>query len=350
MKDILICGYYGFKNSGDDALLLSIIQQLKGMRADIKISVLSNNPEETIKKYGVDAKKRDGIFSLITAVMGCKMLILGGGTLIQDRTSTKSLVYYLAVVILALIFGKKVMLYANGIGPLKNKKITAKILNRVDLITLRDKNSLAELKEMGVKKPRIELTADSVFGLDFIKKPTPFEGDYFCVSIRDYNHFPKDFCEQLAKVCDYISQEFNCYPLFIPFQHDKDLEITEKISSMTKKGVTVTALPEPDDLISILSGARLCIGMRLHSLIYSALCAVPLIGLVYDPKVSGFLDYMGENKYFDVERLSSDELINAVNDCFENNSKIRLDMGKKLEKMKELAKKNAQLAIELPEE
>lgn len=351
MKDILICGYYGFKNSGDDALLLSIIQQLKGLNKDLRISVLSNNPAETNQAYGIDAKKRDNIYELFKAIINCRMLILGGGTLIQDRTSTKSLVYYLTVILLALIFKKKVMLYANGIGPLKHKRLASRILNRVDLITLRDENSLAELKEMGVMNPHIELTADCAFSLDFSRKPSPFKDSYFCVSVREYKNLPADFCRLIADTCDYIYKKFNCYPIFIPFQKDKDLNITKEIISlMTQKSEILSENYELEDIMGIISDAKLCIGMRLHSLIYSSLCSIPLIGLVYDPKVSGFMEYIGQSRYLDSEKLAYDELVNSVDYCFVNNVEIKKDMAKRLENMRELSQKNAQLAIELLEE
>ena len=95
LSDILILGYYGFKNSGDDTLLLSIIQQLKKHDETLKLCVLSQTPEETKAKYGVNAVKRNNPVALIKALLSCKMLLVGGGTLIQDGTSTKSLLYYL---------------------------------------------------------------------------------------------------------------------------------------------------------------------------------------------------------------------------------------------------------------
>ncbi len=363
MSDILICGYYGFKNSGDDALLLSIINQLKKQKKDIKITVLSKNPQETEKIYNVKAVKRDNIFSLICSLFSCRMLLLGGGTLIQDGTSTKSLLYYLYIIRIAQLFGKKIMLYSNGIGPLdeSNRGITKKILNRVNLITLRDKISLDELEKTGVNKPAIILTADSAFCIDCENTPgienykkqceIPDGKKYFCIAVRNHNKLSENFCEYMAKACDYICEKYDCYPVFLPFQKKNDSEITEMVRKMmkNKSGIADTEY-DVSVLLDFMSDSQLCIGMRLHSLIYSAICKIPLIGLVYDPKVTGFMDYIGQKHCLNAEDLIYDKLVNEIDYCFANCEDIKKELEQNLKKMKSLAQKNAELAIELLEE
>ena len=97
------------------------------------------------------------------------MLLFGGGSLLQDTTSSKSILYYLAILFLAQKCKMRTMLYANGIGPIVNKhnrRIAAKILNKVDVITLRDDKSDEELKSLGVNKPEVIITADPAFTID----------------------------------------------------------------------------------------------------------------------------------------------------------------------------------------
>ena len=127
MKEILICGYYGFENSGDDALLKAVLTELNKNISEAKLVVLSKNPKETKKKYNINSIGRTNPLSLVYHLIKSRLMIFGGGTLIQDATSTKSLVYYLLLILLARIFNTKVMLYANGIGSIseKNRKITA---------------------------------------------------------------------------------------------------------------------------------------------------------------------------------------------------------------------------------
>ena len=360
MSDVLILGYYGFRNSGDDALLLSITEELRKQKEDIKITVLSKNPKETEKLYGVSAVKRDNIFSVLLKMISCKVFVLGGGTLIQDGTSTKSLLYYLYMLRLCLFFGKKVMLYANGIGPLadKNIKITKKILNKVDLITLRDKNSYDELEKIGVTKPRIILTADSAFCLEYTnckklfeektKAGVPADNGYFIVSVRDHKRLPCDFVKTMSDACDYIHDKYGLNAVFMPFQKSRDTEITNQIRNMMKsESYEWDSESEISLLLNFIKEARLVVGMRLHSLIYAALVKVPEIGLVYDPKVQGFMEYMGQNQFEDAEKLSFPNLKKRIDFCFDNREKIIEELSINLDRMKELSKKNAEYLIKL---
>jgi len=360
LSDIVICGYYGFKNSGDDALLLSIIQQIKKYKNDIDITVLSKNPEETERIYGVGAVKRDAIFAVLKSLFSCKLLVLGGGTLIQDRTSTKSLIYYLLIICIALVFRKKVMLYSNGIGPVKEKnvRLTRKILNRVNLITLRDKQSAYELEKMGINKPKIVITADSAFCLEsksgadiaeFKKKHNiPTDKKYVCIAVREHKKLCSDFCENIANMCDYILKKYDCIPVFIPFQAEKDSEITKRIMEMMKeKSLVADVSYSILELVEFMSSAELCVGMRLHSLIYSTISQTPLIGLSYDPKVSGFMEYLGQKQCLDAEKLDYDELINCVDYYLCLADEIEKEIKESCVKMRALAEENAKLLAEL---
>ena len=349
MTDILLLGYYGFKNSGDDALLLSIIQQLKKTDYGLSLCVLSYNPEETRKQFGIDAVDRNNILSVIKAIKSSKMLIVGGGTLIQDSTSTKSLIYYLAVIKLAQIFKKKVMLYANGIGPVKeeNIKITKRILNKVDLITLREELSLDELKKIGVDKPKIILTADSVFGIDYNKKAYE-KNQYQLVSVRNHKRLGKNFCADIAKLCDEMYEKHGISTVFIPFQKKNDMEITEQIRLLMKSESEVFDTEcDFSELMSLTENARLCIGMRLHSLIYSVISKVPCVGLVYDQKVKAFMDYIELGNYLDVSDLEYKDLLDKVNYSLANSEEIKKNLDKKSLELRELAQENAKLALKL---
>ena len=358
LSDILILGYYGFKNSGDDALLLSIIQQLRRIDNNLSLCVLSQNPAETSRIYNVKAVKRDNPIELVRAILSCKMLLVGGGTLVQDRTSTKSLLYYLYVIRFALMLGKKVMLYSNGIGPLKeeNRSLTKKILNRVNLITLRDKISQDELLRLGVTKPEIILTADAAFGIDYDKSDDISalleknrihrNKDYFCIAVRDSKN--PEFSKIIAEACDYVSEKYGLYPVFMPFQKSKDSNITQEIQKKMKaeSGAFNTEC-NISELLNFISGAKALLGMRLHSLIYASICRVPLIGLVYDPKVKGFMEYIGQDSYADCDKISADELKKLCDKCLENSDKTKKQLEENYQIMREQAIENAVMAVNL---
>ena len=167
MSDVIISGYYGLGNSGDEALLKSIVSDLKSINPDITITALSGNASITNKLYGIKTVNRLNPFSIIREFRSAKLLISGGGTLIQDATSTKSLLYYLGIISLAKKMGLKVMLYANGMGPIRHKNVERvnKVLNNVELITLRENVSLEEIKRCGITRPNVLVTADPAFNL-----------------------------------------------------------------------------------------------------------------------------------------------------------------------------------------
>ncbi|MBS7297585.1 MAG: polysaccharide pyruvyl transferase CsaB [Eubacteriales bacterium] len=350
MSDVVISGYYGFRNNGDDALLMSIINDLKSEKPDIEIVVLSKNPAETERIYNVRAVNRQDLFGVVKEIKRTRMLISGGGTLIQDGTSTKSLMYYLSIISVALMLGKKVMLYANGIGPLSsklNRRITAGVLNKVNIITLRDEVSFSELKEIGVHKPNIEITADPAFNLKYDGSTKNRKGKML-VSVRPWKKLKGDFCEVLAKVCDYASTQYGLEIVFLPMQRRVDEEITGRIRDiMSAKSDVMDADYDINKLLTVFEDMDLCLGMRLHTLIYSAVTCTPLVGLVYDPKVNGFLDYIGIGNQVDVETITYEQLKTAVDKSMSDTEKQYSELLKKREELKGKADRNVQLAIEL---
>ena len=135
--DVALSGYYGFHNSGDDALLEAILKSLKAKKPEIRPIVFSARPKETMRQYGVDAAHRFSPVSLSRYLRKTHILINGGGSLLQDKTSSKSLWYYLYVMHLARKKGAAVYVYANGIGPLHgaNCKRAARALSAAAQIT-----------------------------------------------------------------------------------------------------------------------------------------------------------------------------------------------------------------------
>lgn len=356
---IVISGYYGFENSGDDALLMSIINDIKKNDERAEITVLSKNPKKTKMKYMVDAADRYNPCSLLKAIYSCDLLISGGGTLIQDVTSTKSLFYYLFVIKIAQFFKKKVMLYANGIGPLnsfKNIENTRKILDKVDLITLRDPKSLEELQKIGISKPRVELTADPAFLIeanDLGKSVleaygVPKNKPLMCVSVRDWKNNPDDFEEIIAKFCDYAAEKYGLYTVFLTMQQKTDFAVSSNIrEKMRNKSVVIGANYPVETVLSVIDEMTVTVGMRLHTLIYSSSMMIPSIGIVYDPKVNGFLEYLGENSYTTVEALSYEALCKNL-DCVKNDyDRLCTDLKYHIRSLKNKAQENGRLLKEL---
>ncbi len=321
MSDIIISGYHGFANSGDEALLYAILNTLRKQKPDIDVTVLSKIPEETSAEYNVKSIYRYNYFKIKKAMKQSKMLLFGGGSLLQDVTSSKSILYYLAVIALANRCGIKTMLYANGIGPIvkkRNRYLASRILNKADIITLRDDKSDEELKSLGVTGPKVVITADPAFTID---TNVSFSGEYFTnragvpsgtklcvVSIRDFKNASPFFADEMARFCDYIIKAHGIYPLFVPMQYPADMEISRKVmAKMQGKSYIINRELSVAEMFSVLSEAEMIIGMRLHSLIYATTLAIPAMAIVYDPKISAFMESLNQPDRIDVSTFNFDE-------------------------------------------
>ncbi len=303
---VVMSGYYGFDNAGDDAILQAVHQEIQADRQgeNIEITVLSNNPKETTARYGLKAVHRFQVLSVLETVFRCDGLISGGGSLLQDRTSTRSLLYYLSVIRLAELFHKPVFLYANGIGPVTrdpNQRRVKRAVERATVVTLRDQDSAQILRDMGVKRKDLRVTADPVQLLTpapvaegkKILKEVGIDGAFVVVSVRDWTFMGK-FPRELAKLCDHLYATYELDILFVLMQPVRDFPVSREVQrKMVKPSHILQEDVTPAQLMAVLGQAKLCVAMRLHTLIFSGRMGVPLLGLVYDPKVESYLKELG---------------------------------------------------------
>ena len=359
MSDIVISGYYGLGNSGDEALLKSIVSDLKKINPDITITALSGNAALTEKLYGIKTISRTNIFSIIREFRSAKLLLSGGGTLIQDATSTKSLIYYLGIISLAKKMGLKVMLYANGMGPIKDKNIKKvnKVLEDVELITLRESTSLEEIKRCNITKPEVVVTADPAFNLEpsdeecadkILLEYGIEEGEKIvAVSVRDCATNGADFEEQMAKALDNVARR-GYVPVFIPMQMKMDLDISLRVAAkMKEKSKIIDCELSVSDMLAIIGRCSIACGMRLHMLIFASVMNVPMAGIAYDPKIKGFMEYMNQKNYVELKNFEGEEFERVLASVLENQAELQEKLMTDSIPLREKAKKNAYLAIEL---
>ncbi len=360
-KKILISGYYGFDNSGDDAILKAIVKDIKRIGKNVKITALSNNPSCTKEIYDIEAVNRFGIKGVVRAIKDCDLFISGGGSLLQDVTSTRSLLYYITLMKLAKLYKKPVMVYANGIGPINrniNRVLTRNILNKVDLITLRDEDSKIFLEELGVKNENIHVTADPVFNLEpsdraiilkiLKKEAIPLDKPLVGVSIREWKD-AHNLVDNMAKSIDYIGNKYNSNIILIPMHYPEDLSISYDILNKVSGNncYVLSNKYSVEDIMGIINGLEMIIAMRLHSLIYAASQGVPMVGLIYDPKIEGFLRSIDMDYMCYVEDMDYDELIENIDYVWNNREKLKFKLKKLDQHMKEKAVKNAHMALDL---
>ena len=359
--DVMISGYYGFHNSGDDSILKAMVDSLSMHRPDIRILALSNDPAETKAIYGIDAIHRFNIPRILWNMRKTRLLISGGGSLIQDITSDKSLTYYLGIIRMGKRMGAKVMLYANGIGPIRhdsNHKKIRKVLSAVDLITLREPSSLAELKRFGVDGPEIRVTADPAFNLVaaspeesamLVEKTGLPAGKPYCgIAIRPWRYADRDLEKTVAQVADYIRQKHGIEVLFIPMQEARDLPVSRKtLDLMQERGYLLEGHPTPSQLLGVVGGAQFILGMRLHTLIYAAKMGTPVIGLTYDPKVEATMRYIGQEFTEPVEHVNPITICRYVDRIVAEHDTLTAALKSAGQESENKAIENTRLALEL---
>ncbi|MBQ7950985.1 MAG: polysaccharide pyruvyl transferase CsaB [Clostridia bacterium] len=356
-SDIVLSGYYGFRNSGDDAILKMIIQDIRAIDPKLGITILSNRPADTKRIYSVNAVNRWNFFAIRKVMKDSRLFISGGGSVIQDVTSTKSLLYYLCLILMAKRYGNKVMLYANGIGPVRkkaNQKRAKNVLNRVDVITLREEDSQDILNEMGVINPKTVVTCDPVVALKDIDidqaetllyRHNLFGKPYIVVSLREWKTIPI-FEAELLEGLKEIKRKHNCELLFLPMQHPHDVAINQKYAKLTNS-VCITKRLSADMCIGLAKHSLLAVGMRLHILIYAFAANVPSIGLAYDPKVESVMRYFGQDTYMGLLEFTKMSFTSKADRILSNREGIRNDLSVRLHELKAKNKINIDFVFKL---
>ena len=358
--DVVLSGYYGFHNSGDDALLLAILKSLREKMPNIRTLVLSATPQETARIYKTDAIHRFSVSAVARAFSKAHLLLFGGGSLLQDVTSKKSLWYYLYIMRMARKKGAGVYVYANGIGPLhgKNRNRAARAVEAADMVTLRDQASLEELLDMGVAGPPMRVMADPALTLSGIprdavqelleKEGAPAGTRYFGISLRAWQGNDRIYLSQIAKVADYAAKTYGLTPIFIPMKRVTDSKVAERLAAHMETPLCVLqaeyTVPE---LVGIVHACDLILSMRLHTLVYAVGGGVPVIGLAYDPKVTGFMQYIEKPYIADMEDTKAEKLCGYVDAIYKDYETEKKNLHQKATELKKRADENADLAIEL---
>ena len=360
---VVMSGYYGFSNAGDDAILESIQQAIHEASDDVAVTVLSNDPELTHAQYGMDAIPRFRVWKVFSALRRSDALLSGGGSLLQDTTSTRSLLYYLAVIRCAQWLGKPVMLYANGIGPVRrpaNRRRVKKVVERATLVTLRDHSSARELADMGVDRPDLYVTADPVFhlspapearGRELLQAAGLAPGmPFVAVSVRDWPD-TEHFCKELARLCDHLRRTHGMEVLFLLMQPSRDRTAAQQVRQFMKEPSFLLDEPcTPRELMAVLGQARLCLAMRLHTLIFAARMAVPSMGLVYDPKVDSYLRELDLPAAGYVDSFDGDEAIRRADAMMAEYGDVLARLRQKSAQLTQAARENERLLLEMLEQ
>jgi len=284
-KRFVLSGYFGFKNFGDEAILAVLVNKLKN--EGYGVTVISSDPKFTISQYKhIRSVYTFNLTNIIGAITKSDVLISGGGSLLQDVTSLKSLIYYLGIIFLGLIFRKKVIVFAQGIGPINNKfgqLLTRAILRHCNYVSVRDEKSLELMKSWDIDA---ELLCDPIFSTkiktSIVKTPS------VAIQLRNFRTLNMDFIDRLAqKVCkEFPDKTIEIYS----FQDSIDLEICKKFQESMHmlnpeiKTVLHSGLTN-EQIIDNISKSEYLIAMRFHAIIIGLLSKTKTLTINYDIKV-----------------------------------------------------------------
>jgi polysaccharide pyruvyl transferase CsaB len=327
-QKIIISGYYGFRNSGDEAVLRSILNALRkqSRAAGITLTpvVLSIDPEWTSATYGVESVHRMKLGEVRKAISESAGLISGGGSLLQDVTGSKSIPYYLAIIKLAQWMGKPTFVYAQGIGPVNRRlfhPLIKSVFRKCAYVSVRDEQSRLLLQSMGLAKEKIEVVPDPVMGLALpedvaAEKQEADSGNMDVlaadnaslqtepytvgISVRFWEPSRMEL-DALAEGLVKASAELPLHLRFLPFHDSADNDASRYVMQKLGQGIeehggSVSICEDalhPLQMLREVGQCQALIGMRLHSLIYAAGRRVPLMGVSYDPKIDHFLERIG---------------------------------------------------------
>lgn len=350
---IVISGYYGFENIGDEAILFAIIRSVKEFDPKAELVVLSNDPQYTKEKHGVDAVNRWNIKQVAKAVKGADFMISGGGSLFQDQTSHKNIWYYAAVIKLARWLKKPVLVYAQGIGPVKhekNQRLIKKLFQSVQIISVRDEHSKQALEAYGVSQP-IQIVPDPVLGID----PAGLQSEWLAgeqiaqkklaVSIRSWSH-DQAYLKKVAEALDKLAAKGYAIVL-VPMHGSYD----EKTSKQLKKLMSQDANIAPshcsiNEKMAIIKESDVLLGMRLHALIFAAIGNTPFLALSYDPKIDAFTSIVEQTFIGHVNDTdwTAADIVEAVERIMND---YTAEQGRLQERVKPLKKRSTHIMHEL---
>lgn len=322
----VICGAYGHGNAGDEALLTAIAAQLRTIDPDMRITIVSKNPKHTKSVHALSAIRRGQFIRLRRELKRSKLFISGGGSLIQDVTSRRSLWFYLHTISLAKKCGCKVQMYGCGIGPIvyeRDRQLAARIINGcVDKITLREPDSRETLSDFGVTEPEVILASDPALTLpaaergriDRILREHDMDpdGKYIGFVLRKWPGI-EEKATVFAAGAVYAYLKYGLTPVFLSINFRTDGEASQLVTEHLS--IPFHVLGEQmstGEVIGVLSRMTAVVSMRLHGLIFAAGQGVPLIGVAYDPKVTAFLDYVEQTNYMQFEAVNEEDLSDQI--------------------------------------
>lgn len=359
---VLVSGYYGFGNAGDEAILAGLAAGLRRIAPDGELTVLSGDPAATESEHGLRSVPR-GLARVYGLARRSDLLISGGGGLLQDVTSWRSPLYYLGVMRAARAAGVPVACVGQGIGPLRRgfvRGLARGVLSRVDTLAVRDVASQRLLRELGVVR-EAEVTADLAF---LLPRPTEEEvalarrkagistdaRPMILVALRppmggaSLGELAARVARGLGDACERLGVQ----AVFIPMQPALDSTVAERVAGqMPGGGLLVREGLSARELLALTAGCELAVGMRMHALVFAAICGVAPVAISYDPKVDELMGQIGLEPAMSADRIEQEALSRAIGETWENRAAIGRQVLTRAKELRGAALRNVEVAVGL---
>ncbi|MBX3119852.1 MAG: polysaccharide pyruvyl transferase CsaB [Fimbriimonadaceae bacterium] len=344
---LLLAGYFGCGNLGDDAILLGFVEGIRHL--DIDLTMLSGSPEDSFRAYGIRSVPRKDLKAVDEAIKRCTILVFPGGSIFQDASSAMSASYYNTLVQKAKKAGKKVLLLGQGVGPLNTwlgKRWATSAFNASDEIAVRDPASGQLLSSLGVKT-RMHSAADTAF---LLPRPTTEDENFevagmktIGIAPRPYGRETKNLIKAYGELARLLYQ--NSYmPVLIELDRSEDGPMILEISkSQGGKVPDIRKLESPMQLQRRMARIHCVVAMRLHASILAASVGVPPLMISYDPKVTAFSKQLGLGTAIPVEGLTGQRLYENFITFEKDHARHVRTMERRVEELR----KQAQVNIEI---
>jgi colanic acid/amylovoran biosynthesis protein len=408
--NILITGHDTFHNKGCQALIYTTTKILKQVFQNATFTIFSWEPEYdgplfktdnpdtecefirhrfqtnefslrnklwlTLNNYGVRTDKILRVKpTFYDAIKSCDLMVISGGDILADY-GDESIKHCFFPVAVAIALKKPVYVFGQSISQYKSQemlKFARYYLNKVSLITVREKLSFDYLKKIRIKA-HLHLTADPAFTL------TPCN-DSRLNEIVQTEHLPdanntmigisvsetatrwsesshEDFAKVMAEVCDQLISKYKAKIVFVPHvSYPNDPANDDRLAGKAVRSLMVNKrdafLIEGDysceELKAVISKCALFIGARTHATIAAASMLVPTIAIAYSIKAFGIMeDILDKEKCVcDIRSTSRKELLSKAEYLIENHDNVAEEMGKRLEKIRKRSMRNGELAKEI---
>ena len=291
-----LCGYYGFGNVGDDTLLREAIKRCR-KSYDGGISALTRKPSRDGYAFGIKCVNRSRCFAVWREISVSKRLIFGGGTLFQDRTSFRSLLYYCAIAELAHAHGVRVELWGNGLGEIKGRvgrALLGRVLKRAEYVGLRDARSFEYARSLGAPIERLSREEDLAYAAEPIATPrarailAKDKEERVLISLSGGT--PRAVYEKIRAEIG-ARKSLGAEIIIISMHPREDKKISEALAN--EGGVRHVSGLSGGEVLYLCQNSRICISTRLHLLIFGDMAECCLIGAGDDPKIKSFCEEKG---------------------------------------------------------